>query len=61
MAEDNEDSMVKIAGTCGGILVAIVVIVAIFAPERAEVLGPVAASIALMGIFLGYFVSKREG
>jgi hypothetical protein len=61
MSAGNEDSMVKIAGTCGGVLVAIVTIVAVFAPERVEVPGPVSASLALMGICLGYFVSKREG
>jgi len=54
-----ENPFVAIAGVCGGILIPLVAIILIFAKESAWLIAPIAASMAVMGIFLGYFESKR--
>jgi hypothetical protein len=51
---------VGIAGSLGGLLVAIVAIVAIFAETYLEITVPIAFSFALLGIFLGYFAYKQN-
>ena len=57
--EGEKNPLVPIAGVCGGIMIAITAVVAIFAKEQAWVLIPIAMSLAVMGIFLGYFSSKK--
>ncbi|MHC4159251.1 MAG: hypothetical protein ACYSSO_09255 [Planctomycetota bacterium] len=56
---NEKNPIVAIAGVCGGIMVAITAVVLIFAEEQAWVLIPIAIAIAVMGIFLGYFTSKK--
>jgi hypothetical protein len=58
--ENNKGPIVAIAGVCGGVMVPIAVVVLIFAREQASVLVPIAIAIAVMGIFLGYFASKKS-
>ena len=53
--EPNKNAFVGIAGTTGGISVAIVALVLIFASNQVWILAPVIGSLALMGIFLGLF------
>ncbi|MBL7106659.1 MAG: hypothetical protein ISS77_03515 [Phycisphaerae bacterium] len=58
--ENNKDNpMVGIAAVCGGIMVPIAALVLIFASNQAWILVPVAGAMAVMGIFLGYFASKK--
>jgi hypothetical protein len=50
----------QIAGTLGGTLIGMLAIIGIFARESAAVAMPlVAAAVMILGIFLGYFASKR--
>ncbi len=56
---NERNPIVAIAAVCGGIMVPITAVVLIFAREQAWVLTPIAIAIAVMGIFLGYFVSKK--
>ena len=56
---NTKNPVVAIAGVCGGIMVPIVAVVLVFAKDQAWVLAPVAIAIAVMGIFLGYFASKK--
>ena len=56
---NEKNPIVAVAAVCGGIMVPIVAVVLIFASEQAWVLAPIAIAIAVMGIFLGYFASKR--
>ena len=56
----HKDPFVGIAGTCGGIMIPLIAIILIFAKDEAWVIVPVAASMAVMGIFLGYFASKKN-
>ena len=57
---DDTNPLVAIGAVCGGIIVPIVVVVLVFAKEQAWVLAPIAVAIAVMGIFLGYFASKKD-
>ena len=51
---------VQIAGTLGGTLIGMLAIIGIFAREAAAVAMPlVAAAVMILGIFLGYFASRR--
>jgi len=40
-------------------MIPIIAVVLIFARERAWILAPITMAIAVMGIFLGYFASKK--
>lgn len=53
------DVTVKIAGTIGGLLITIVVLVLIFAKEQAPILVPIAISMCVMGVLLGYFAKRK--
>jgi hypothetical protein len=55
-----KNPVISIASVCGGIMVPIVLFVLIFAKEQAWVLAPIAGALAVMGIFLGYFASKKD-
>ena len=57
---NEKNPVVAIAGVCGGVMIPIVVLVGIFAKENIWVLAPIAGAMAVMGIFLGYFASKRD-
>ncbi|HUW18022.1 MAG TPA: hypothetical protein VMW16_01820 [Sedimentisphaerales bacterium] len=59
MAND-KDPIIAIAGICGGVMIPIAAVVLIFAREQAWVLIPIAIAISVMGIFLGYFASKKS-
>ena len=56
---NERNPIVAIAAVCGGVMVPIAAVVLIFAREEAWVLTPIAIAIAVMGIFLGYFASKK--
>jgi len=56
---NEKNPVVAIAAVCGGVMIPIAAVVLIFAREQAWVLTPIAISIAIMGIFLGYFASKK--
>lgn len=55
-----KNPLVAIAAVCGGIMIPIIAVVLIFAKEQAWILIPIAISIAVMGIFLGHFASKKK-
>ncbi len=55
-----KNQFVGIAGTIGGIMVAIVAIFLIFAKEWSWVLTPITISMCVMGVFLGYFAYKKK-
>ena len=55
-----KNPIVAVAAVCGGVMIPIVAVVLIFAEEQAWVLTPIAIAIAVMGIFLGYFASKKD-
>ena len=57
---NEKNPVVAIAGVCGGVMIPIVVLVGIFAKENIWVLAPIAGAMAVMGIFLGYFASKKD-
>ena len=54
-----KNPLVAIAGVCGGIMIALTAVVLIFAKEQAWVLAPIVISFTIMGIFFGYFTSKK--
>jgi len=56
---NEKNPIVAIAAVCGGIMIPIIAVVLIFAREQASVLTPITIAIAVMGIFLGYFASKK--
>ena len=58
--DSKENPFVAIAAVCGGIMVPLVAVILIFAKEQAWVAVPIAAAMAVMGIFLGYFASKKN-
>jgi len=58
---DEKNTIVSIAGVCGGIMIPIIAVVLIFAKEQAWILAPITMAIAVMGIFLGYFAGKKNG
>jgi len=58
MPED-KNPFVGIGASLGGISVAIVAIVLIFASDQAWILTIIIPCLAVMGILLGYFASKR--
>jgi hypothetical protein len=55
-----KNPLVGVAGVWGGVMIAIVAIVVAGAKESVWVLAPIAAAIAAMGVFLGYFASKSK-
>ena len=58
--KEDKDTFVGIAGSIGGISIVIVLFVMLFNSTQAWILAPVIGSLALMGIFLGYFASKKK-
>lgn len=58
--EKEKNPMVDLAGTLGGIFLVIVIMVLIFASHQAWILAPIVGAFAIMGIFLGYFISKKK-
>lgn len=54
-----EDQSLAIAAALGGISMTIVFFFLIFAKDQAWVLIPIIASISTMGIFLGFFSSRK--
>lgn len=59
MTED-KNPMAGIAGVIGGTTIAMIALVLIFSPVNAWVIAPIVASMAVLGIFLGYFASKKK-
>jgi VIT1/CCC1 family predicted Fe2+/Mn2+ transporter len=57
---ESNNQIVAIAAVCGGVMIPIAAVVLIFAREHALILPPIAIAIAVMGIFLGYFASKKR-
>lgn len=58
MAEKNP--YVGIAGAVGGTTIAMIALIVIFANEHAVVIAPVVFCMALMGILLGFFASRKK-
>jgi hypothetical protein len=57
---ENRSPYVQIAGTLGGTLIGMLAIIGIFASNSAAVAMPlVAGAVMILGIFLGYFASKK--
>jgi len=56
---NEKNPIVAIAAVCGGVMIPIAAVVLIFAKEQAWVLTLIAIAIAVMGVFLGYFASKK--
>jgi NhaP-type Na+/H+ or K+/H+ antiporter len=56
----NDNKFVKIAGTIGGLMVAMAALVLILAQDQAEILIYIVAAMAIMGIVLGYFAFKTN-
>ncbi len=50
---------VGIGGAIGFATAAIVALIVIFAPDKAWVAGPITACMAILGILLGFFASKK--
>ncbi len=57
---DDGNKFVKIAGSIGGLMVAMAAIVLIFAQDQAYILIYIVAAMALLGIALGYFAHKSN-
>jgi len=53
------DSMTSLAGVICGCLIAMIAIVVIFVPSQAGIITPIAISMAVLGIGLGYFRAKK--
>ncbi len=53
----NKNPLVSIATNLAGILLAITALIVVFSRENIWILAPVAASIALLGIILGYLTT----
>jgi hypothetical protein len=60
MSEDKGTPFVGIAGTIGGISVAIVTILAVLAKEHLMVAAWVVGALAIMGMYLGYAAAKKR-
>ena len=56
---NEKNPIVAISAVCGGVMIPIAAVVLIFAKEQAWVLTLIAIAIAVMGVFLGYFASKK--
>ncbi len=54
-----DDVSVEIAGTVGGISIGAIAVIAIFASDSIWIAAPVVASLAILGIALGYFNYKK--
>ena len=59
MKEHKKDTIVGVAGVVGGISLCIVAILAIFAKDQLAVAPWIVAALAIMGIGLGYFASRK--
>jgi hypothetical protein len=60
MSEEKGTPFVGIAGTIGGISLAIVAILAVLAREHLMVAAWVVGALAIMGIFLGFSATKKH-
>jgi hypothetical protein len=58
--KENVNPFLGIAGAIGGFSVAIVVLIGVFAREHMGVAPWIIGALAVMGICLGYFASKRD-
>lgn len=59
-ARSADNPVVQIAARLGGTLIGMLAIIGIFARESAAIAMPlVAAAVMILGIFLGYFATKR--
>ena len=56
----DKNPFVGIAGAIGGIYLVIVVLFLAMAEQWAGLLVPIAVAMCIMGIFLGYFASKKK-
>ncbi len=54
-----DDVFVEIAGVTGGISIGAIAVIAVFASESIWVAAPIVASLAILGIALGYFNYKK--
>lgn len=54
-----EDQSLAIAASLGGMSTGIVALCLIFAKDQAWILVPIIISLSTMGIFLGFFSSKK--
>ena len=60
MKKDSSNPFVGIAGTIGGISVAIVAIFMIFAPSQGAYAVPIVIALAIMGAILGHQAMKKK-
>jgi len=60
MADRKGNPVVGIASVIGGISLCIVAVIAIFAKDQLSVAPWIVAALAVMGIALGFFASKRS-
>ncbi|MBN2454101.1 hypothetical protein JXB11_00995 [Candidatus Woesearchaeota archaeon] len=58
--KENKNEFSSIAGTVGGVTVGMIALIVIFASENAWVIAPVVAFMAVMGMTLGYFASRKR-
>jgi len=58
--KESENTYTQITGTVGGISIAIIVILGIFASQQMWVAIPVVGLLVLLGIVLGYFKYKNS-
>ena len=56
----SDTPIVKIAGVVGGMSVAIVAIICIFAPRNLWVAPPIVGALAAMGVVLGFFAREKS-
>ena len=57
---NQKSPFVGIAGAIGGVTVAMVALIVIFSPGSAWVIAPIVFCMAVLGITLGYFASKKS-
>jgi hypothetical protein len=58
MPEERNNPFVAIAGVIAGVMMIMLLIVLIFDAGQAWILMPIAGSLMILGIALGYFASK---
>jgi hypothetical protein len=59
MSEHNGSPFVVIAGTIGGVSVAIVGILAVLAEEHLDITPWIIGALAVMGMYLGYSAARK--
>ncbi|MFH1132992.1 MAG: hypothetical protein V1735_00730 [Nanoarchaeota archaeon] len=55
-----QNPLVSIAGSVGGITVAMIALVVIFARDQAWVIAPIVVAMAFLGVMLGHFATKKR-